>query len=135
MSSEEFGKGAKEIGTTAACVNHGIKATEHIGTRLESCRDAKKYDKTEKFTGDSWFVGVKAAKAAAKKGHMLFGPVKTNTSGFPKNEFDEWMKDAPSGSHIVMICKMHHLFAVGYKYSLRSKGMFNCNPHLICYGL
>ena len=41
------------------------------------------------------------------------------------------MKDWPSGSYIVLECKEHRLFAVGYKYSLRSKSKSHC--YISCY--
>ena len=121
MNGEKFGRYAKDIGPTAAFVKRTVEATTNSGKKLKERRDAKEEGKSDSFYGDSWFAGIKAATAANKLGHNVFGPVKTNTSGFPINEITEWMKDWPSGSYVVLECKEHKLFAVGYKYSLRSK--------------
>ena len=122
MSSEKYGKFAEDIGATAAFVKRTIGVTAHCGTKDEERRDAAEESKTEFFKGDAWFAGVKGAGAANELGHEFFGPVKTNHGGSPLLELQTLMKDWPSGSYLVLQCKEHRLFAVGYKYSLRSKG-------------
>jgi len=42
------------------------------------------------------------------------------------------MKDWPPGSYIVMECKKHKLFAVGYKYSLWSKSKSQLVKSMFC---
>ena len=121
MNGEKFGKYAKDIGATAAFVKRTIEATANCGTRLEERREAADTGKSDLYYRDSWFAGVTAAVEANKLGHDFFGPVKTNTAGFPKQEIQTWMENWPSGAYIVLECKEHNLFGVGYKYSLRSK--------------
>lgn len=123
MTSEKYGKFAAAIGVTAAFVKRRVAATAHGGSKLSERRDAKKTNKVESYAGDSWFSSVKAALATQEQGHEYFGPIKTNTSGFPQGEMNKWMESWPSGSYIVLECKQQRLFAVGYRYSLRSKGM------------
>ena len=128
MNGEKFGKYAKDIGPTATFVKRLVEETAHSGVRLRERRDAEELNKPDLYVGDSWFAGVNPATAAHRFGHKLFGPVKINTSGFLNEEIKEWMKDWPSGSYVVLECKEHKLFAVGYKYSLRSKSEFvKCN--------
>lgn len=122
MNGPKFGKHAKDLGVTAAFVRRCIEATKYSGSRISERFLAKSQDLNELYYGDSWFAGVKAALTALEEGVEFFGPVKTSTAGFPKEEMEEIMKDAPSGSHIVFECEEHQLFAVAYRYSLRSKG-------------
>lgn len=123
MNNERFGKYSNEIGATASCVKRGIKATQYSGSGVEIERnEALKQKNGEIFNGDSWFTGIRAARAAANEGSEYFGPVKTSTGGFPLDEVTKIMADWPAGSHLVLECREHKLFAVGYKYSLRSKG-------------
>ena len=121
MNGEKFGKYAKDIGPTAAFVKRAVEETANCGTKLKERRDAVEKKKSDFYNGDSWFAGVTAAIAAQDLGHEFFCPVKTNTAGFSIEKINEWMKDWPSGSYIVLECEEHRLFAVGYKYSLRSK--------------
>ena len=123
MTSEKYGKYAAAIGVTAAFVKRCVAATAHGGSKLPNRRYAKKMDKAESYAGDSWFSSVKAALATQEQGHDYFGPIKTNTSGFPHVEINKWMESWPSGAYMVLECKQQKLFAVGYRYSLRSKGM------------
>ena len=83
INSNKFGKYAEDIGPTAAFVKLTIEETANSGTKLEERRDAADEAKSDVYHGDSWFAGVKAAKAANKLDHEFFGPVKTNTYGFP----------------------------------------------------
>jgi len=122
MNGAKYGKYADAIGPTAACVKRIIEATAYCGNKDEERRDAAEEGKTEFYNADAWFAGVRAARAANELGHEFFGPVKTNHGGFPLLELQKLMKDWPSGSYLVLECKEHRLFAVGYKYSLRSKG-------------
>lgn len=122
MNGSKFGQYSDVLGVTAAFVKRCIEATHHSGLRLAERHQALQLNTPEYFTGDSWFSSVTAALAAQELGHEYFGPVKTNTKGFPKDEIIDIMKDWPSGSSIVLECKEEKLFAVGYKYSLRSKG-------------
>ena len=134
MNSEKYGKYSAEIGATASCVKRSIIATANCGTKMSDRTEAKEKGRPDMFAGDSWFAGGKACMAAAKLGCEFFGPVKTNTSGYPKVEIENIMKDWPSGSWVVLESKEHRLFAVGYKYSLRSKSksMFGICMLLLC---
>ena len=121
MNSAKYGKYTNEIGATAAMVKRCIKFIQYCGIRSEERRDAKAIHRKEIFFGDSWFESIRAARAAAAEGHEFFGPIKTNTSGFPAAEIAEMMQDWPAGSSIVFECEDAKLFVVGYKYSKRCK--------------
>ena len=123
MTSEKYGEFAAAIGVTAAFVKRCVAATTHGGSKLSERREAQRMNKAESYAGDSWFSSTKAAVATQKQGQEYFGPIKTNTSGFPHAEINKWMESWPSGSYMVLECKEQKLFAVGYRYSLRSKGM------------
>ena len=123
MTSEKYGEYAAVIGVTAAFVKRCVATTAHGGSKLPDRRYAKMMEKAESYAGDSWFSSVKAALATQEQGHDYFGPIKTNTSGFPHGEINKWMESWPSGAYMVLECKQQKLFAVGYRYSLRSKGM------------
>lgn len=122
MNTPKYGKYSNEVGSTASFVKRCIERTKYSGLRIVERLHAKSRGSTELYLGDSWFSGIKAALVALEEGVEYFGPVKTSTAGFPKAEMEEIMKDAPSGSHIVFECEEHRLFAVAYRYSLRSKG-------------
>lgn len=71
------------------------------------------------------------AKAAGKRetyfgktefGHEYFGALKTNHGGTPKVEIEKIMEKWNPGSHLVLECKEHGLWIMGYKYSHRKKG-------------
>mmetsp|Transcript_16204 Transcript_16204/g.37447 ORF Transcript_16204/g.37447 Transcript_16204/m.37447 type:complete len:323 (-) Transcript_16204:327-1295(-) len=121
MNTPKYGKYSNEVGSTASFVKRCIERTKYSGLRIVERLHAKSRGSTELYLGDSWFSGIKAALVALEEGVEYFGPVKTSTAGFPKAEMEEIMKDAPSGSHIVFECEEHRLFAVAYRYSLRSK--------------
>lgn len=122
MNSDDYGRYSSEIGVTAAFVKRAEEQVAYCGTNLPDRRKSAEEKKKEVFHGDSWFASVNAAQASQELGHDFVGPIKTNTAGFPKEEIEAIMKDWPSGSHIVLEDKKNELVAIGYKYSLRSKG-------------
>ncbi|KAL7548885.1 hypothetical protein ACHAWF_013195 [Thalassiosira exigua] len=121
VNGEEYGKYAQDVGPTAAFIKGVISETANMGFKLKERRNAVADEKPDKFMEDSWFASCKATREAQKLGHEFFGPIKTATAGFPKDEIKKLMEDWPSGSYIVLEREGHKLFAVEYKYSLRSK--------------
>ena len=75
---------------------------------------------TAKVTFVQTVGSVKTAIQCAIRGINYIGAVKQNHSGFPKNYFDEHLKDAPGGCRIVMEGKHsvtgEKIIAIGYKY-------------------
>ena len=118
-------KWSKKYGGTAACTMRLIKKSQYSGgSDEEKRRKAKEIKKREFYFGDSWFTGRRLIMGMRKEGllHEYFGALKTNKSGVPKAEVEKLMADWPAGSILVLECKEHELFYVGYKYSFKKKG-------------
>ena len=124
MNGARFGKFCDKLGATAACVKRIVIASQWNGLMSPERRLAREDGKRDSYLGDSWFASVKAAIEVQEEGAEFFGPVKTAHSGFPLKELSAAMEDAPSGSYLVAECKEHQLFAVAYRYSLRSKSEY-----------
>lgn len=120
MNKDKYGMFQDLLGATASCVKRIMMKTAYCGIFSPERNNANHAKVGESYIGDAWFAGVRAAMAAQDMRHELFGPVKTVHSGFPRDEMKEALKDAPSGAHLVMECEASKLFAVGYRYSLRS---------------
>jgi hypothetical protein len=77
--------------------------------------------------GDAWFGSVKAASEVARHGHEVVFQIKQNQELFPKAFFEEALKEAPGGAHIVLEgttqCEIP-LIAVGYRYSRKTTLFF-----------
>ena len=114
----------KQYGATTACTLRLSEAVNHCGKKHSSRRQASQNEEQEEIHGDSWFASVKTAVQLADRGFEFIGPVKTNSTYFPKAELELMMKEWPSGSHAVLECetptsKKHKLLAIGYKYNAR----------------
>ena len=70
--------------------------------------------------GDAWFGSVKTANEVALRGHEEVFQIKQYHSLFPKDFFEEVLKEAPGWVHIVLKATTRdevNLVAVGYCYS------------------
>jgi hypothetical protein len=116
---------SKSHGGTAGCTLRLIDGSQYCGYKgdVEDRRTAKNTGKRELYVADSWFTSIKSAKGTKEIfGHELFGVVKTNHAGTPKQEIEKIMEKWNPGSYVVMECKEHGLWMLGYKYSHRKKG-------------
>ena len=122
----------KKYGATTGCTLRLTEATQYCGTRSNERKMAAQNFKSELFLEDSWFGSVKAVEQQKcmhfdddgnPAGHEVIAALKTNSSLFPKKEIEEKMKDYPSGSQLVFVCKTPvnkvDLVAIGYKYNAR----------------
>lgn len=112
-------------GGTAGCVFRLTDGSQYSGAKggMDDRNTAKRDGKRELYFGDSWFTGIKAVKGAKELfGHEYFGALKTNHSGTPKAEIEKLMEKWNPGSYLVLECKEHGMWIMGYKYSHRKKG-------------
>lgn len=114
-----------QYGGTAGCTLRLTNEAQYCGYKggMEDRKMAKDVGKRESWLGDSWFTGIKAVKGTRDKfAGEYFGALKTNHSGTPKQEIEKIMEKWNPGSYIVLECKEHGLWVLGYKYSYRKKG-------------
>ena len=129
------------VGATAACALRLIEGSEYCGQMCKERQIAKEDCKRHVVVGDSWFGSVALAETMKciyrdandnsfvikkdrgqnPKTHELIAAIKTNTTFYPKDEFQTKMKGWPSGSYLVLECKPPEkgvdLVALGYKYN------------------
>lgn len=114
-------------GGTAGCTMRLTNQAQYCGYKgdVDFLVQAKNDGKRELYFGDSWFTSLKAANGVKEEfGHEYFGALKTNHSGTPKVEIEKLMEKWNPGSHLVLECKEHGVWIMGYKYSYRKKGEF-----------
>ena len=87
-------------------------------------------DRKRLWCGDSWFGSVKCAANIAKMGQHCIMQIKTGHARYPKNFFEEAMKDFPGGTWIIMEGhaekENQDLVAIGYKYNTKTVLQFVC---------
>lgn len=140
MLSLEIARGRLD---RALCPHDDIKAhTAAVSVRLAKLSKREQHDadedldqdllnlerkKVDLFQGDSWFASVPTLKLIQSRvGCRFKGLVKASHAGFPKEYFENAMKNFPGGFHMVLKAPVNNdepegeqIYVIGYKYSSR----------------